>query len=88
MARVTDSEACDVGRLFNKDIGVRGGEATSPVKLVLLGSSKNLATGDNGVLLEGIEKLRCTVAGGVGRGDAVCDAKGGDLLILFTSGPL
>lgn len=69
------SELVDDGWIRDKDIGVKGGEATSSDIPELTAVSSGLDTGNDITpwALEGMEKLRVTTCGGFGSGEAALD---------------
>jgi len=84
----TGSEMAGAGLIFARDIGVNGGESTSPGLYDTWEESKSLETCTDMALwlLEGIEKLRGTIKGGGGRGDAKFAAPVEILLVPASSG--
>lgn len=81
------SETIDTGLTLAREIGVNGGEETPSDFSTTFGDSKNLDT-CNAIafwLLEGMEKHRETINGGIGRGDAVLDAVEGFLFVEVCS---
>lgn len=81
------SETVATGLMFEREIGVKGGEVTLSGLFGTWGDSKCFATCNVITLwlLDGIEKLRETTNGGVGRGDALFDATEGTLFVAFIS---